>query len=279
MRTPLSFGPAGIPQSVAGKGIVRGVEAVKELGLDAMELEFVQSVYLKEEKAKEVFEAKKNAGIRLSVHAPYYINLNARKEETMRASIERLYLACKMGGIAGAESVAVHAAFRHEQNPKEIKEKILTACNEIYERLDADGINHIQIAPEYAGKHSQWGTLEEIMEIASENKRLRWCMDFGHAHACTNGSLTNKKAFDALLGQIEKYDKKYLEDLHIQACGITFSDKGERYHTPFESEESTLDWKGMLESLKAFNVGGIFIAETPQQEHDALLCQKYYESL
>lgn len=279
MTHKLSFGPAGIPSSVAGKGIVRGVEAVKELGLDCMELEFVQSVYLKEEKAKEVMEAKKKADVRLSVHAPYYINLNARSPDTMRASIERLYLACKMGGLAGAESVAVHAAFRHEQNSKEIKEKILTACAEIYERLDADGIKHIQIAPEYAGKLSQWGTLEEVMEIASENKRLRWCMDFGHAHACTKGSLTTKKAFDTLLERIEKYDRKYLHDLHIQACGITFSEKGEKYHTPFESDESTLNWKAMLESLNEYNVGGMFIAETPNQAHDALLCKKYYEGL
>lgn len=279
MTHPLSFGPAGIPQSVAGKGIVRGVEAVKEMGLGCMELEFVQSVYLKEDKAKEVMEAKKKTDIRLSVHAPYYINLNAKSPETMRASIERLYLACKMGGIAGAESVAVHAAFRHEQSSKEIKEKILGACAEIYERLDKDGIKHIQIAPEYAGKHSQWGTLQEVMEIASENKRLRWCMDFGHAHACTNGGMKTKGAFDKLLEEIEKFDRKYLTDLHIQACGITYSEKGEKYHTPFESEESTLNWKGMLQSLKEFKVGGMFIAETPQQEHDALLCKKYYEGL
>ncbi|QQR92740.1 MAG: TIM barrel protein [Candidatus Iainarchaeum archaeon] len=275
----LSFGPAGIPQRAAGKGIVRGVEAVKELGLGCMELEFVQSVYLKEEKAKEVDEARKKAGIRLSVHAPYFINLNARAPETMRASIERLYLACKMGGIAGAESVAVHAAFRHENDSKTIQKKILEACDEIYERLDKDGIKNIQIAPEYAGKKSQWGTLEEVMEIASIDKRLRWCMDFGHAHACTNGSMTSKKAFDGLLEQIEKYDKNYLKDLHIQACGITYTEKGERYHTPFESDESTLNWKGMIESLKEFKVGGMFIAETPNQEHDALLCKQYYEEL
>lgn len=278
MSKKLWFGPSGIPVAVAGKGIARGVEVVKELGLDAMELAFVQSVYVRsEDKAREVNEARKKANIRLSVHAPYYINLNAAKKETYDASVERLYLACKMGGLCGAESVAVHAAFRHADESKKIKEKIMHACATIYEKLDKDGVK-IKIAPEFAGKLSQWGTLHECMEIAAEN-RISWCMDFGHAHATSNGSLTTREKFDKIFEQIEKFDKKYLEDLHIQCCGITYTDKGERYHTSFDSNESTLNWKAMAESFHTYKVGGICITECPGQEKDALLLKNYYESL
>ncbi|MEK6821285.1 MAG: TIM barrel protein [archaeon] len=278
MTRKLWFGPSGIPLAAQGKGIVKGIEMIPQLELDAMELAFVQSVYVtSEEKAKEVNEARKKAGIRLSVHAPYYINLNAQKPETMKASIERLYLACKMGGLCGAESVAVHAAFRHQDESKTIQKKIEDACEKIYERLDEDGIK-IKIAPEFAGKLSQWGSLEEVMEIA-KGSRISWCMDFGHAHATSKGSMTTKKKFDELLGRIEKFDAKYLKDLHIQCCGITFSDKGEKYHTSFDSPESTVDWKGMMESFKEYKVGGICISECPGQEKDALLLKKYYESL
>ncbi|MBM3282435.1 MAG: TIM barrel protein [Candidatus Diapherotrites archaeon] len=278
MNRKLDFGPSGIPLAAEGKGLVKGIQTIKELGLEAMELAFVQSVYIKDEnKAREVNEARKKAGIRLSVHAPYYINLNAAKKETMDASIERLYLACKMGGLCGAESVAVHAAFRHADESKKIKEKIVNACNQIYEKLDAQQIK-IKIAPEFAGKLSQWGSLEEVMNIAHET-RGGWCMDFGHAHATSNGSLTTREKFDHILEKIEKFDQNYLKDLHIQCCGITFTEKGERYHTSFDSNESTLNWKAMTESFKAFNVGGICITECPGQEKDALLLKNYYESL
>ena len=278
MTHKLSIGPSGIPLAADGKGIVKGIEMIKTLGLEAMELAFVQSVYIKDEdKAKEVKKAQEKAGIRLSVHAPYYINLNSQKKETLDASIERLYLACKMGGLCGAESVAVHAAFRHADDSKTIQKKIEEACRQIYERLDADKIK-IKIAPEFAGKLSQWGTLEEVMEIAQEN-RISWCMDFGHAHATSKGSLTNKEKFDAILEKIEKFDSSYLKDLHIQCCGITFSDKGEKYHTSFDSPESTVNWKAMAESFKEYNVGGICITECPGQEKDALLLKNYYQSL
>ena len=116
------------------------------------------------------------------------------------------------------------------------------------------------------------------MDIARE-KNISWCMDFGHAHATSNGSLTKKEKFDEILQKIEKFDSKYLKDLHIQCCGITFSDKGEKYHTSFDSPESTLNWKAMMESLKEHRVGGILITECPGQEKDALLVKKYYESL
>jgi hypothetical protein len=43
--------------------------------------------------------------------------------------------------------------------------------------------------------------------------------------------MKTKGAFDKLLEEIEKFDRKYLDDLHIQACGITYSEKGEKYHT------------------------------------------------
>ncbi|MEK6970606.1 MAG: TIM barrel protein [archaeon] len=278
MTRHLSIGPSGIPRAAEGKGLIRGIEKIKELGLEAMELAFVQSVYItNEEKATEVRKAKEKVGIRLSVHAPYYINLNAQKKETMEASIGRLYLACKMGGLCGAESVAVHAAFRHQDDSRTIQSRIIEACNQIYEKLDRDGIK-IKIAPEFAGKLSQWGSLEEVMDIAHE-KRISWCMDFGHAHATSGGSLTTRKAFDELLEKIEKYDAEYLKDMHIQCCGITYTEKGEKYHTSFDSPESTVNWHAMAESLKEYKVGGICITECPGQETDALLLKKYYDSI
>lgn len=279
MTRKLWFGPAGIPLAAKGKGVVEGVNTLPKIGLDSMELEFVQGVYVKsKEKAEEINHARKQNNVRLSVHASYYINLNARDPKTHQASIDRLYECARMGGLSGAESVAVHAAFRHDQDSKTIKQKIVNACNEINDKLADEKINTIKIAPEYAGKHAQWGTLEEVMEIAQE-KNISWCMDFGHYHATHNGNLTNKGEFDKLLAQIEKFEPNYLKDLHIQCCGITYTEKGEHHHTSFDSHESTLNWKAMAESFKEFKVGGICITECPGQEKDTLLLKNYYDSL
>ena len=57
----LLFGSAGIPLSTPDRNISNGVKHVRKLGLDAMELEFVRSVNVSEEKAPLIKEiAKKN---------------------------------------------------------------------------------------------------------------------------------------------------------------------------------------------------------------------------
>jgi len=48
------FGVAGVPHSSKGRSTLDGVKAIKELGLDAMEVQFVRGVKMKENKAKEV---------------------------------------------------------------------------------------------------------------------------------------------------------------------------------------------------------------------------------
>ncbi|MFB3897699.1 MAG: hypothetical protein ACE14V_15510, partial [bacterium] len=77
MKPNLLFGPAGTPHSAKTSSSVDGVKRIAELGLGCMELEFVQGVRMGAETAKQVQIAMKESGVRLSVHAPYYINLNA----------------------------------------------------------------------------------------------------------------------------------------------------------------------------------------------------------
>ncbi|MBI4758593.1 MAG: TIM barrel protein, partial [Chloroflexi bacterium] len=107
----LVFGPAGVPVSAKKHSSVGGIERVRELGLGAMELEFVQGVRMGEKEAGLVRQAAEANGVRLTVHAPYYINLNSRDPEKLAASRERICQSARIGAICGAESVTFHAAF------------------------------------------------------------------------------------------------------------------------------------------------------------------------
>src|SRR5512139_3856766 len=106
----LLFGTAGTPLSSKGTDSISGIRRVHELGLGCMELEFVRGVKMGEKTARAVHEAAKQLGIRLSVHAPYYINLNS-EGETLEASKERIMNSARIGAICGAKSVVVHAGF------------------------------------------------------------------------------------------------------------------------------------------------------------------------
>jgi len=106
----LLFGTAGTPHSSGGTDSISGIKRVHELGLGCMELEFVRGVKMGEKTAAAVYDISQQIGIKLSVHAPYYINLNA-EGETLEASKERILDSARIGNICGAKSVVIHAGF------------------------------------------------------------------------------------------------------------------------------------------------------------------------
>ena len=83
----LNFGTAGAPRNPANLSTVDGIKRIAELGLECMEVEFVEGVRMGKETAKQVSVVAANRNIRLSVHAPYFINLNAREAENPGQSI------------------------------------------------------------------------------------------------------------------------------------------------------------------------------------------------
>ena len=61
------LGPAGIPISLKRKSTLGSIEYLHQLGLNAMEVEFVRGVKMSKEVAKKVGKMAKRFGIRLSL--------------------------------------------------------------------------------------------------------------------------------------------------------------------------------------------------------------------
>ena len=104
----LLFGTGGVPPSAKQPSTVSGIERISELGLGCMELEFVQGVRMSEIAAYQVAETAAKTGIKLSAHAPYFINLNARELEKIKSSQERLLKTARIAALCGASSVVLY---------------------------------------------------------------------------------------------------------------------------------------------------------------------------
>ena len=77
------FVTAGVPHSTEKPSTSNGILRNKELGLGAMELEFVRQARMGVEKRGIVAGVQKETGLYLSAHAPYYINLNSVEQEKL----------------------------------------------------------------------------------------------------------------------------------------------------------------------------------------------------
>jgi len=272
----LLFGTAGVPHSARPPSTVGGIERIAELGLGCMEIEFVQGVKMGDAAARLVGEAAVRTGVRLSTHAPYFINLNAQDMEKTRASQSRILQTARIAAICQAESVVFHPAFYMGQPPQAVYETVKKYLGEILNQLDREKIQ-VCIRPEVTGKSSQFGTIEELVNLSAELKSVSPCLDFSHWHART-GKFNSYPEFEAILLQTrQRLGEGALGNMHIHISGISYGKKGEIKH--LNLEESDFQYKELLRVLKDYNVKGMLICESPNLEEDALLLQATYNGL
>ena len=263
----LRFGTAGIPSCSKGFGTEDGIRAVNELGLDAMELEFVHSVNISEWLAPKVKKAASDNNIFLTCHGQYYINLNAAEEKKLEASKKRLLKAAHIANLCGATSVAFHPGFYLKSSKEEAYRNVKKAVEEVVEKLK-QGNNRILIRPETTGRHSQFGNLKEVLQLSHELEQVMPCIDY--AHMMAREGINSKQQFAGILEDVEKtLGKTALGNMHIQFSGVNFSEKGELNHMTLE--DSDLNYEEMVNSWKDFEIGGVAISESPNIEKDALL--------
>ncbi|MCX8158270.1 MAG: TIM barrel protein [Candidatus Diapherotrites archaeon] len=269
------FGTAGIPHTAEKKDSISGIKEISKLGLDAMELEFVYGIKMSEQLAKKNKEEAVSKNISLSVHAPYYINLNAKDKRKLGLSKHNILQSCRVGHLASAKIVVFHPGFYLGEDKKKVYENIKSILVELTDILKSEKIE-IKLGLETTGKVSAFGTLEEILSLSEEVKNVFPVVDFAHLHARGNGLFKTQKDVDNVL---EKIPKRFLKDLHIHMSGINYSEKGERNHLNLQDKDNTLDFKIILRSLKSFNVSGTIISESPNLEDDALVMKRFWESL
>ena len=156
----LLFGTAGIPLNTWPQTTINGINRVGELGLDCKDLEFVQGVYLKEEDAIRVAEAAQKANIKLSAHAPYFLNFNAHQPQKLIASQRRLFKAAHIASICGAENVIFHAGFYLGDSSQDTYQMIKKSLTEVVAMLNEEDIR-LRLRPEVSCEGSRLGNLEE----------------------------------------------------------------------------------------------------------------------
>ncbi len=274
----LHFGTAGIPNSTPRKSTVNGIKRVKELGLDAMEIEFVRGIRMSEAKAREVREVAESLGVVLTVHAPYYINLNSPDESKRRASIDRILESARIGYKAGAWSVVFHSGYYGDKPSEAAYQRVKEALLLIVRTLKDEGID-IWVRPEVMGALSEIGSLEEVVKLAEEiGENVLPCIDFAHIHARTVGKYNSYEEFREILEIIEqRLGKEALKNMHIHVSGIEYGPRGEVRH--LNLLETSFRYRDLMKVFKEFNIRGVVISESPNLEEDAILMKKTYEEI
>ncbi len=256
----IKFGPAGIGKV---KEAISNLEMYHKLGLKACEIAFTYGIYIKEkEDAIKIGNKAKELGIKLSIHAPYWINLNSKEKKKIEESKKRILDCCKIGTLMGAHRVVFHPGFYGGMEKGEAYENIKKAILEMKEEIKKESYTP-KLAPEVMGKVNVFGTIKEIAKL-SEETGCSFCIDFAHV-------LARYKSY-----QVKETlsEFKNLGDLHIHFSGIEYGEKGEKNH----KETSEKEWRKLLSELpKDKNI--TIINESPSTIQDSVLGLKIFNLL
>lgn len=273
---PLLFATPGVPLSTPKPGgSLKGVEHAHSLGIRAMEMEWVQSVPKDPVQVAKTGAIAKSLNFALTVHASYFINLNTEDPLKLEASKKRILDALSMAQVAGAVSVCVHAAFYGGRKEKAL-DSVRRATDELLQKK-AEYFPDVNLAYETMGKHTQFGTLDEVLAVSKEFN-IYPCVDVSHMHARANGGMNSVEEWNTLFDQYEAaLGATALKKVHFHISGIEYTEKGERKHLPLE--DSDMKWREFLSVIKNRKVEGIIVCESPTMENDTLLLQRTFDAL
>jgi len=261
------LGPAGVPVSCERRDTISGLRKVHELGLNAMEVEFVQGVRMSNNIAKKVGEEAEKLNIKLSVHAPYFINLC--NPEKVEASIKRILDSCERASYMKAKVVVFHPGYYGNLSKEDAFDMVKENIERIVEIIE-DNNWEVFLGLETTGKHSQFGTLDEIMKIVKKEKRCVPVIDFAHIYARNLGKIDYGKIFDEL-------SKLKIDFIHSHFSGIEFTEKGEKRHLPIDTGKP--DFKELAKEILKRKINIAIISESPILEQDSLKMKEIFESL
>lgn len=281
----LLFGTGGIPISTRMPlSTTAGIERIKELGLDCMEIQFVQGVRMSGADAYVVGETAFRLGVKLSAHAPFFINFGSRDRQELMLSQQRLVETAHIASLFLAQNVTFHAAFYLGDSPKKTYHNVKKYLGETLDKIREEG-KGLRIRPEITGKSSQFGTLEEVLNLSTDLEGVAPCLNFAHLHSRTE-QFNSYLEFATALQQVkERLGRTALDDIYIRVCGISY-EKGEeakegrmREVRHLNLSESDFKYAELLQALKDFDAKGTVICDSPNLEEDALLLKATYESL
>ena len=276
------FGPAGNAESFPYKSSVDAPRWLAGLGLDCYEYQCGKGVNVGEETARKVGAAAREAGISLSLHAPYFINLANPDPESLQKTIGYITAACRAADWMGATRVVIHSGALMKRTRREAQDIALKSLKEVVAACDDAGFGHITLCPETMGKINQLGDLDEVLELCQLDGRLLPCIDFGHLYARSLGADDGAEVFARMLDKVESaLGEERAGRFHSHFSRIEFTPKGgEKCHRTFADHGGFgPDWGPLAAEVARRGWSPTFICESAgTQAEDARTMKEIYQA-
>ncbi len=278
---PAKFGPAGNSDSFSAK-YKSSADAplfLKEMGLDCYEYQCGRGVKVSDKTASAIRANAEKMGIKLTLHAPYFISLSSVEPEKRDNSINYILQSCDAAMRIGADRIVIHSGSCSKMSREEALELAKDTLTRARKQAVEQGFESVHFCPETMGKTNQLGNLTEVMELCRLDDTFLPCIDFGHLNARTFGGIKSIQDYEKMLDEVENalgHDR--LKIFHSHFSKIMYTEPGgEKKHLTFEDEEYGPEYEPLMELVAKKNLSPVFICESAgTQAEDALKMKESY---
>jgi len=251
------------------------LDQLVEEGHRALELPFTGGFPWKEKRCEAFAALAADRDIRLSVHAPYFAGLTIPEEDKGKQSVYAMEHTMKLGNWLGAPVIVAHFGATYDEDPAVLMDRIRSRIDIIAPKVESLGVG---LGLETSGKRSQFGSLGDIAQLASEYSFVRPVVDWAHIHAMTNGGLTSKDAFKSVLTFVrDSFPGWMIQPLQVQFSDNQFGDAGEIRHVAYG--EGTLRVRPLVEAVEEIGMSMVLISEAREMESHELIWEEVRETL
>ena len=276
------FGPAGNSLSfykAGNKHTYQAPEWVSSLGLDCYEYSAGNGISGSLATFERIGHEAKKHNILLSFHTPYYISLSGTDPEKRLKSLDYIKKSLDASHALGADIIVIHTGSAAKISRKEA---LYLARDTMYRALAAFPDTTVKFGLETMGKINQLGTLEEVTELCTLDKRLCPVVDFGHLNARNLGALfKNTDDYRRVFSHIgETLGYQYADTLHCHFSKIEYTASGEKRHLTFEDNLFGPPFEPLMEAIIKDGYSPRIICESDgTMAEDALQMKRYYQKI
>ena len=280
----IKFGPSGNCESFYAEGFSHTEESaafVKQRGLDCFEYSFGRGVRMSEDKAISIGDAFRQAGVEISVHAPYFINFANPDDEMAAKSYGYVLDSAKMVKLMGGKRVVFHPAAQGKATRDEAVALTEERLKILRDYIYLNDLQDLIFCPETMGKLAQIGTVEEIVRFCKIDPVFTPCIDFGHINAREQGSLKTVDDYKTRLQyMIDELGYDRMKHFHVHFSKIMYSVKGEIKHLTFQDEIYGPEFAPLAVALKELRLEPYIVSESAgTQAEDAKEMKDIYNKL
>ena len=280
------FGPSGCGDEFYSQGhkyILEVPKWIKDYGLDAYEYSFGHGYQMSSSLATQAGKLFADENIKVSLHAPFYINFANPSEEMYDKTKGYIFTGIKFMKAFGADHFVFHSASCGKLSRDEALSLTRERFLELFPMIESEHLldEGQYLCPETMGKTMQIGTYKEVVDLCTISNILVPTFDFGHINSIEQGSLKSKDDFKRIIDySIEKLGFDKTNNCHIHFSKIQYGAKGEIRHLNFDDKIYGPEFDGLAEVLIDYKLSPRIICESmTDMPKDALTMKKIYKKM